>query len=450
MSSQQEKMILTRCGYDIDHIFSSSQCNASKGNKGLYKYVVNYFNCEKGDLLHIGDNYKSDFIAAKEAGIDAFHYYEEQNTYHKEPREIWRFFYNNLNGLFMSKHVRQSVQYAFLRNRSNQFSTDLERIGYDVLGPVAFSFCREIHRYVEENNINMILFAARDMYYIMKAYEMMYQEEKNFRYFRMSRMAIAPFEDYLRTTGQRDINIESSIGLKKYLLKVIGNSTNALFVDLGWTGKTYRILESFITKEIKGKFILHYGVFGIKDTKAKFVNRNSFKGFYLFKGQANDIHTYVNTSFIETIFSAEEASCCGYEENGTPILNDYCGKKELSAMKAGMLRYVKDAMDVKYLQSDVEGAICALLRFCENPFKSDIDYLKDYHREDDSVISTISKKPIISYPFRLFTEISNSTWKGGHINTYFPKCGFLVRKVYLIMICIKRIVMKCFYSSECM
>lgn len=58
----------------INDIFVSSEFQVSKRNGLLYNIVLDKYSITPGEMLHIGDNYQSDVVMAKEKGIDAYHY----------------------------------------------------------------------------------------------------------------------------------------------------------------------------------------------------------------------------------------------------------------------------------------------------------------------------------------------------------------------------------------
>ena len=55
-----------------DRIFLSSEANATKADGSLYKLLLSQMKCSSNDVLHIGDNFKSDFLRPKSLGINSF------------------------------------------------------------------------------------------------------------------------------------------------------------------------------------------------------------------------------------------------------------------------------------------------------------------------------------------------------------------------------------------
>ena len=75
LSTENIMSILIQCGYkNINNIFISSEYRARKSTGKLYKIVQNELGVKNKDIIHIGDNKKSDFLMAIKSGIRAIHY----------------------------------------------------------------------------------------------------------------------------------------------------------------------------------------------------------------------------------------------------------------------------------------------------------------------------------------------------------------------------------------
>ncbi|HEY3593370.1 MAG TPA: HAD family hydrolase, partial [Polyangiaceae bacterium] len=86
--------ILEDQGFDaslVDAVFTSSELGNAKWHNGtLFQDVLKRFDLHPGELLHIGDNLKTDITNARRFGIDAVHYYrvtpELGTIFHGEQR----------------------------------------------------------------------------------------------------------------------------------------------------------------------------------------------------------------------------------------------------------------------------------------------------------------------------------------------------------------------------
>ncbi len=67
--------ILSNCGYEgYKNIYVSNELFMSKSKKTLYKYYLEENNIDPKKTLHIGDNYISDVVNAKEKGMNSIEY----------------------------------------------------------------------------------------------------------------------------------------------------------------------------------------------------------------------------------------------------------------------------------------------------------------------------------------------------------------------------------------
>ena len=67
--------ILTICGYrDYDKIYISSVCGEKKSHGKIFKRILSELNIPANTMLHIGDNWKSDYFMPKIKGIKTYWY----------------------------------------------------------------------------------------------------------------------------------------------------------------------------------------------------------------------------------------------------------------------------------------------------------------------------------------------------------------------------------------
>ncbi len=64
----------------FSHIFSAvSNFNKTKKDEEIYKKICQDIKIEKDKMVHVGDNYEFDYLAAKKAGIKAFYLDRKEN-----------------------------------------------------------------------------------------------------------------------------------------------------------------------------------------------------------------------------------------------------------------------------------------------------------------------------------------------------------------------------------
>jgi len=158
LSANQMSSILEHHGFlqYIDKLYVSSDVGKRKSTGRLFQYVI-----EKEDkrIVHIGDNHDSDYIMPKKLGIKAlwFHSRSEQRRKSK------------LKTLLDSKNKMDYVN-TIIRS-PDRYKSELQRVGYEVLGPALTVFVHNVAEQARKDNIEALFFVARDGYAMKKIYE---------------------------------------------------------------------------------------------------------------------------------------------------------------------------------------------------------------------------------------------------------------------------------------
>lgn len=161
--------LLHKCGYNgYEKLFLSCEHRKSKHTGELYDEVKRYIG--KKTIIHIGDNYYSDYIVPKSKGFhDRDKYdiikYHNVNSIGKDFRA------ENMSDIIGSCY--KGLVNANLHNGLNLFTKQYE-YGYGYGGLLVLGFCRFIHEYTVRNNIEKVLFLSRDGEIVKKAYSILY------------------------------------------------------------------------------------------------------------------------------------------------------------------------------------------------------------------------------------------------------------------------------------
>lgn len=130
-------------------VFVSAASNATKRDKGeLFDIVAAKLELVHGRILHIGDNLQSDVIQAKAKGLTTFHYQE-----YRRPPQL--------------KHSAPEASLArgLLRKHVNEIEPNSYReLGFLYGGPAAVGFLDWVTVQARRDNIDRVLFLARDGY----------------------------------------------------------------------------------------------------------------------------------------------------------------------------------------------------------------------------------------------------------------------------------------------
>lgn len=193
-------------------LYISCEEKCSKSDKKIFKYVLEDLKIRNNQLIHIGDNFKSDYLNPRMCGIKSI----------KIKKDFIRIFhYNNIS------NIDEEVL-KFYINNSVMKDDYFYRNGFSILGPLLYCFCKWLHDEVLNNDIDNILFFSRDGLIIKKAYEKIYGENKKNQYFYISRRAvIVPSLKYYQTIDEMFDNmyLEKDVKLSK-ILKNLGIEVN--------------------------------------------------------------------------------------------------------------------------------------------------------------------------------------------------------------------------------
>ncbi len=179
LPSKVIKAILEKNGFvGLDRIFVSCEHGYNKGSGALFEIVKKEYPDAKS-FAHIGDNEEADMKGAQKAGVVGF-YYENCNNFGNclRPQKL----YSPIGQMY--KGVVNNYFYNGLCN-----DTARESFAFLYAGPIVVGYCEWINEFVKNNNLDKILFMARDMDIFYKTYNKFYKKYDN-EYVVTSRFAL--------------------------------------------------------------------------------------------------------------------------------------------------------------------------------------------------------------------------------------------------------------------
>ena len=238
--------MLKNNGYtEIDKLYLSSVVKKTKWTGDLYKYVFKDLSINPNEMVHIGDNYESDYKKSKALGVKAI-YMPKTTEVMKNPR------YTNYLSQMMVRSLpfwqdnKEGLRFLGIRtmlavvankyfdnpfrsfNDESDFNADPYLIGYYALGMYAFGVTKWIMDDAKGNH-DKISFMARDGYLIMETYKIMKQLYSNMpqeEYMYVSRKALIPIMissklDFYKLSEILEIEKHSPKGILKYIANII-------------------------------------------------------------------------------------------------------------------------------------------------------------------------------------------------------------------------------------
>lgn len=214
LSKSVIEKILHKNGYvTYKNLFLSSECNKSKSTGNLYNYVIKEY--DKKKLIHIGDNYQSDYVNPRKFGIDSIHMpkaisvfkgeynsngFYSGNSYFNMIRPFGSVFDNKTSIEFLGIRCMLAMVankffdnpfYVF--NRESDFNANLYFMSYYALGMHLFGMTMDLIK--KNQNKDRIHFVARDGFECKTVYDIVKRYMPNIpdsNYLYLSRKALLP------------------------------------------------------------------------------------------------------------------------------------------------------------------------------------------------------------------------------------------------------------------
>ena len=372
LDAKTMQKILKKCGYgQYNELLLSSDLRHTKKTGNIFADLILKSGCSPKNIIHIGDNIRSDYYNAKKYGIKAYLYKRNQ--------------------LYLKGSTKYNAAHVLYGNMPNSFSNKYywEQIGKYSLGNFLFGFSKWLISELEDNNYDHIFFLSRDGWIMLEAIKELGSDSliSKCKYLYASRRSlIVPtlfmydgfearikamfwkkhftIKDFVENFGLEyekcksiiscittdynymyeraemlnnevlkkvyklleDSITDNSIKEHKLIIKYLKQEKfegNVAIVDTGWFGNLqnaiiHNIRKSDIDAKVTGYYI------GIRD-KCKYFNSQKMKAFLYCGMEQHDNQRLESkaTAIIEAFFSHNEGSTKCYEDIGsriTPVL----------------------------------------------------------------------------------------------------------------------------------
>ncbi len=186
LPSKVIREILENNGYEgIENYYVSCEVGINKASGKLFDAMKRDYSTKK--IVHIGDSVEADIKGGTKAGLAVYHY-QQCNEFGNKFRP------NNIMSPVSSMY--KGVVNNYMYNGSNK-NTAREDFGFIYAGPIVIGFNEWLNDFARNNNMDKILFLARDMDIFYKVYNK-HQKEFDNDYAVTSRFALQEviIEDY--------------------------------------------------------------------------------------------------------------------------------------------------------------------------------------------------------------------------------------------------------------
>ncbi len=189
LSADFIKSLLTKHSItNVELLYISSEHRLTKHTGKLFKKVISDLKCNAKDILHIGDNKKSDLKIAQRCGLKAVYYpsYNDQFKRMSTKNNSLLRLYNTYNSDFIQSYLfKQKINTACSDSSSRTSHFFWESIGFFYGSLIALSFYRIIANNYNPANDELI-FLGRDGYSIKLFFDIL-KPEWNSHYIHLPR-----------------------------------------------------------------------------------------------------------------------------------------------------------------------------------------------------------------------------------------------------------------------
>ena len=227
---------------DFKHIFVSCETGVCKGTGHLYEYVAEQLKVRKDEIVHIGDNLKTDVKVPRKLGIRAYPFYRTLdmlagengiplgNAFKKAYKQV-RTPLSNYKALeklgtrcMLAVAANLIYDDPFRKNSGKgDYADDPQLFGNLAIGMYSMAHALWVDRLIKEDQFDRVLFFSRDGFLPYKGFQLLqkYTKEKAAPvYVRSSRKAIMPL---LMTSKERLLTAGSHMYYENHSPKSMTN-----------------------------------------------------------------------------------------------------------------------------------------------------------------------------------------------------------------------------------
>lgn len=402
----------------INKLYVSCDYNKTKGSGDLFQQILIDYNIPPHKLLHIGDNTCSDIKIPTNLGIkilqvpkyiDYFAQFNENQKYIN--------FYNNFPNLDSSIITSRIAIHKLFKPLKNYWN----EIGYCLAAPLAIGYISDIIKEAQKNEIDELLFVARDGYILQKVYNKISPNPLPNHYI------YAPRILNMKCFGDYRNNLEYQKKYIKLISEMLGRKISDKDINQSpykekikeWLDKNKNNYIKYLkTLNIKGKNIasvdMTTGAFTSEVFLSKILGNNYAMAFFsgtFYHNLKYKYHTYLDREFnpqtdlrlvtlMELLITAPELPIIDIK-NRVPVYKesnkyDVIRKQISSEIEKGVALYLKENNSNISINIDIKNILRLLDSFCNNMTDQDIAEIKNiYHAGDSANEDMVSLYDII-------------------------------------------------------
>ena len=476
--------VLRKNGFDgWDKLYVSGDLGKSKGHGSIWQLLVDDFEIKNiKEILHIGDNSKGDYDVPNKFGLSTILYQRPLGQYTERDRRVANFRKQTEGNL------SASILIGFLCNRWMQKKCNLEDkenywewLGYSYAGPLHFAYAKFVEKDAWENDINHVMFVAREGYIQQKVFNKINPKMKTSYVYAQRAISLLCSLDYdprdfnftsylVSYCASRDESIKEALQGKtlvssadyhnficehidlfekysnsikenysQYLNGLVNKGDNvALVADMGHKFSALKLVRLFVDNPVRGVFFVNSGK--LLDENNSVFAHSQFLGETVFS-KSNVKAFTKNWDLVEFLMTSPEHSVKEIDKDGNPIYDENPSdfeKKRSSVypyVVNGAMSFVEDLLGVfgnDVLGIDYSVIISWLNCFIDAPQKKDIRNWADIYffrlinntTASASFSTLFSFKDYLLHPKRTKAVIKNLIWKTDFQKWYVNNFGY--------------------------
>lgn len=295
-------------GYD--NLYVSNQKKATKSSGKLYRLILDDLNIDGRRVLHIGDNYNSDYTQAIKVGLNAIYYKKISTRFFEVPNNIKlkKFYTEKFENLASSIILGMRI-IKWQKEISNH--NYWYNLGYNYGGILVSEFIKSAIQIAKYRDLSDLFFVARDGYILNKIFKY-FCIDKNIKghYIYASRKLRS-----LCLNNEEHYNVDTDLNYKEYInkLKLNGNRIGVLdsCALISYSA------QNLIKKYLNEKYLLGIYLVASVNYKLEYIN--------LTNSNIEEILKDFNWDIIELFMSSPENPIVDFQEK-KPVFqksNDY-------------------------------------------------------------------------------------------------------------------------------
>ncbi len=181
------EQILQNAGYTgYEKLILSSETMRPKYTMEMYEDLLAESGVQPQKILHIGDNYETDYENAKKSGIQAYHYDPIRETV----GDNWNSAYFALLNDWADREVAASILKGMitLEEARHPGKPYWEQFGYKYAGMLVVGYCQWLKQQFDKEGIQKAYFMLRDGYIVKRVFDYLYPEFETMEIYGSRRM----------------------------------------------------------------------------------------------------------------------------------------------------------------------------------------------------------------------------------------------------------------------